>query len=349
MKIKEVKFQISMEGSGLVNFDSGDQKHLWNRESKNGNKNKFTSIDNNNVYGKKSFIRLEDNSLGYDNKISAECLRNSIFRGDAIAINPSISHHKSLLYQFIGSVLGLIRGYVFAGDETIKRKSPLTIIIANKTNNAESCMEFHARSGQKKKNDDSGKSDTTVYNKETIGDITYQSRGFINIQNLEFLSCDPIHDKYAFNPDDYNILKFYLSKSLPNFNSDLGYYSLKTAQSDAPEYGVKLTNEQIVYLIKETLKRILNIKILRATAYAKVDSLKVELVTDLFNSKNNQWFEIKSEEDIDNLQFEVEEYYVLSDESEAKKLREEAENLLKEKIKNSEEKKKSKKITQTHE
>lgn len=343
MKIKNVNFEINLKGNGLVNFDSGDQKYLWNRESKDGNKNKFSSIDNNNVYAKKVYYRTEDNKLEYKNKISSDSLRNSIFRGDAIAVNPTISHNKNLLYQFIGSTVGLMRGYMFAGDETIKRKSPLTITSAIQTNNAESYMEFHARSGQKKKNDDSDKSDTTIFNKETIGDITYKSEGFINIQSLEFISCDPIFDRYSFNSDDYNVLKFFLNKSLPNFNSDLGYYTLKTSAINVAEYGLKLTNEQIVYLIKETLKRILNINIVRATSYAKVESLKIELVTDVINPKNNVWVEIKTEEDIDNLQFEVEEYYVLSDESEAKKQREEIENSLNEKLKKAAEEKKPKK------
>jgi len=308
MKVKHVNFEIELKGNGIVNFDSGDQKHLWNRESKNGNKNKFTSIDNNNMYAKKSYYRNVNGELDYKIKIAGDCLRNAIFKGDAIATNPSISHHKSLLNSFIGSILGLVRGYMFAGKtETIKRKSPLTITSAVQTNNSESYLEFHSRSGQKKIGDDSNTKDTTIFNKETIGEITYKAEGFINLQTLEFLSCDPIFDRYHFNSDDFEILKTFLAVNLPNFNSELGYHSLKTSAIDVSEFGLKLNNEQCVFLIKETLKRILSINIEKTTAYAKLVSLKVQLMTDVINSKNDKWIVINSFEDIDNLNFEKKE------------------------------------------
>ena len=343
MKIKNVNFEIKLKGHGIVNFDSGDQKYLWNRESKDGNKNKFTSADNNNVYAKKAYFRTEDGKLDYKIKISSDALRNAIFKGDDIATNPSISHHKSLLYSFIGSTMGLVRGYMFAGDETIKRKSPLTITSAVQTNNAESYMEFHSRSGQKKTNDDSDKSDTTIFNRETIGDITYKANGCFNIQGLEFISCDPIFDRYSFNSDDYSLVKTFLSNTIPNFNTELGYYTLKTSCIDVAEYGIKLTSEQIVFLIKETLKRILTLKISKANSYVEVESLQIELVTDVLDSKNNKWIEIKNIDDINNLKFDVEEFYVLSDASEAKKQRAEIEAKIKEVAKKSSDDKKAKK------
>lgn len=328
MKIKHVNFEIKLKGNGIVNFDSGDQKFLWNRESKEGNKNKFSSANDNNVYAKKVYFRDDSNNLNYKIKISSDALRNAIFKMDAIATNPSISHHKSLLYSFIGSTMGLVRGYMFTGEEIIKRKSPLTITAAIQTNNAESYMELHSRSGEKKINNDTDEKDTTLFNKETIGDITYKAEGSINTQGLEFLSCDPIFDRYSFNSDDYNILKTFLKNTLPNFDGELGYYSLKSSVIDVAEYGIKLTNEQIVYLIKETLKRILALSIQRANAYVKLESLKIELVTDVINAKNNVWVEIKTKEDVDNLDFDIEEYYVLADESSAKKQREDIENRL---------------------
>lgn len=345
MKVKHVNFKINLVGNGIVNYDSGDQKYLWNRESKEGNKNKFTSSDNNNMYAKKHYFRRENGVLDYKIKISSDALRNAIFKGDAIATNPSISHHKSLLNSFIGSTMGLVRGYMFAGKpETLKRKSSLTITSAIQTNNGESYMEFYSRSGGKKVGDDSDKSDTTIFNKETIGDITYTSEGFIDIQSLEFLSADPIFDRYSFNSDDFSILKTFLTHTLPNFDGELGYHTLKTSAIDVAEYGLKFTNEQIVFLIKETLKRMLQIRIYRATAYAKIESLKIELVTDPLNSKNNIWIDINSNEDIDNLSFEVDESYVLADESKAKEQRTIIENAIKEAKKLADDKKTKKPI-----
>lgn len=341
MKVKQVNFKFELEGNGIVNFDSGDQKYLWNRESKEGNKNKFTSSDNNNVYAKKVYYRDENGVLRYKIKISSDALRNAIFKGDAIATNPTICHHKSLLNSFIGSTLGLVRGYMFAGkNETLKRKSPLTITAAIQTNNAESHMEFHSRSGQKKVNDDSGSGDTSIFNKETIGEITYEGKGFINLQDLEFISCDPIFDRYSFNSDDYGILKTFLSKNIPGFNSELGYYTLKSSLIDVAEYGIKLNNENVVFLVKETLKRILELNIVKAGAYAKISKLSVQLITDPLNPSNNVWIDIQDNNDINSLNFDIEEFYVPSDESDAKAQRNLIEDAIKKEI---EEKKKSKK------
>jgi hypothetical protein len=323
MKVKQVKFKVQLEGNGISNFDSGEQKYLWNRESKAGFKNKFTSADNNNKYAKKVYFRNEDGSLGYKVKLSSDALRNAIFSGDAVATNPSISHHSALLNSFIGSPLGLIRGYMFTTKtNALRRGSALTITSAAQTNNAESYMEFHARSGEKKVGDDSGTNDTTIFNKETIGDVTYEARGFINIQQLEFLGADPVFERYAFNPDEFPMLKRFLSNNLPNFNSELGYYTLKTSAIDVSEYGIKLSSENVKYLIKETLKRILNIHILRAGSYAKTIGLTIDLVYEPLNPKSNKTITIESIEDIDALDFEIDEYYVLSDETEAKKQRE---------------------------
>ena len=340
MKVKHVNFQLELIGNGIVNFDSGDQKYLWNQESKNGNKNIFTSKDNNNMYAKKHYFRKDDGSLDYKIKISSDCLRNSIFRDDAIATNPSIAHNTVLLNSFIGSTLGLVRGYMFAGNtNALKRKSPLTITSAIQTNNAESYFEFHSRSGQKKVGDDSDTGDTTIFNKETIGDITYEANGFINVQSLEFLSADPIFDRYAFNSDDFNLLKTFLTNNLPNFNSELGYYNLKTSAIDVAEYGIKLNQENVIFLIKETIKRLLNININRSGAYVKVGKLRIQLVVDALNENANQWIEISNIDDIDNLTFDVEDFYILSDETEAKKQRIEIEEKIKSELKQKELKK----------
>lgn len=323
-KVKHINFKVEFEGHGIVNYDSKEQKKIWNEEEyTNGNKNKFTTNNNNVNYSKKHYFRDENGVLKYKIKVSSDALRNSIFRGDAIAVNPTIVNHKTLLNAFIASPLGLIRGYLFGekNNQTLKSKSILTITSAVQTNNAESYMEFHSRSGEKKVKDDSEESDTTIFNKETIGDITYKSEGFINLQELEFYSCDPIFDRFSFNPDDFNDIKFFLNKNLPKFDSELGYYKLKTSVIDVAEYGIKLNNENILFLVKETLKRILNISIERSGAYLKTKKLTISLVIDPLKPNKNIDIEINDIDDINNLYFEPVDYYELFDENESKEQR----------------------------
>lgn len=309
-------FNFDLDGHGIVNYDSGKQKFLWNRESGLGNKSHFTTGNDNNMYAKKTYFRKNDGSLGYRIKISSDALRNAIFRGDAVSTNPSISHHKTMLNSFIGSEIGLIRGYMFANrTETLKRKSPLTITSAIQTNDAESYMEFCSRSGEKLVGDDGGVKDTTIFRKETIGDITYSGRGFINIPELQFLSCDTIFDRPSFNPDDYGLLEHFLSSNIPNFNGKLGFYRLKTSAVDESEYGMLLSNENTVYLVKETLKRLLDLHIVRSGSYANLSSLRVKL------NPNDDWVELQSEDDIANLTFDVNCLYEMVDRNEALKRR----------------------------
>ena len=178
--------------------------------------------------------------------------------------------------------------------------------------NSVSFMQIGTKSGDKRSGDDS-KGGLSLRNTECVGDITYSGKGSIDIAGLEFLSCDPIFDRYSFNPDEYDILKKFLSGNLPNFSSELGYHTLKTSSIDVSEYGIKLSSENVMYLVKEALRRVLNINISRSTSYAKLSGLRIQLVSDVLG--NNEWIDIKSMEDIDNLDFEVEEFYVLADES----------------------------------
>jgi len=320
-KIKNVIFEFELEGVGVVNYDSNDQKFIWNRESKNGNKNNLVSIHNNVNYSKKHIYRNENGELDYKIKISSDCLRNSIFRNDAISTNPSISHHPFLLNSFIGSVQGLIRGYMFAGkNETLKRKSPLTITPAIQTNNSVSHLEIGVRSGEKIVNSDSDKGDTTLRNVETVGEMTYSGKGNINLQNLQFMSCDTVFDRYEFNADNIYILNKVLENTLPNFDSELGYYKLKSSSVNISEYGLKLNNENVLFLVKEVLKRISDISIMRNTSYANISKLRIKLVNspliDTYENKNG-WIDINNVSDIDSLDFDVEDFYEYVEEEEA--------------------------------
>jgi hypothetical protein len=115
---------------------------------------------------------------------------------------------------------------------------------------------------------------------------------------------------------------------MPDFNGELGYFQLKNSSIEIPEYGVMLSEENVVFLVKEALKRLLGVNIVRKGAYANVTSLKIKLVNDpltdtLYN--DNNWIQIANQQDIDNLNFEVHKYYELVNIEDAKKFREDFE------------------------
>ena len=327
MKVKNILVEVELEGKGIVNYDSNDQKQLWNRESKRGNKNGFTGIHDNVSYAKKNYYRDEDGNLQYKVKISGDAIRNAIFKNDIVAANPSIQHHPALLNSFIGSTVGLVRGYMFANkNSTVKRKSPLTISDAEQTNNAVSYIETFSRSGGKiSKTDEDAGGDTSFFLAETIGDIKYKSQGNINLADMQFMSADPIFDRHSFNADNFDLFKMFMENTLPKFDSELGYYTLNGSVVDMAEYGIKLNDENVIFLVKESLKRILSINILRNKGFAKATKLRIKLVSNPINdtiTNKDGWVELSSVEDIDALSFEVEDFYVLADESKVKEQRE---------------------------
>lgn len=348
MKIKNILFKADLIGKGIVNMDSGDQKWIFDQESGShlnlGKDKQFKNLS----FAKKNFYRNDDGKLIYKLKISSDCLKNNMFSSDVLSQSPKITYEDAVLYSYIASPMSLIRGYLFANKkETLKRSGALTICDAEQTCNAVSTMEFFSKSGEKTSNDgESDKSDTTIYKKETVGDISYSTIGNVDLMKLQFISADQVFDRYGFNPDKFSMYKSFLSLRLKNFNSELGYYGIKDSALDIPEFGIKLSNENITELVKETLKKLISINIKRKGSFAKVSSLKIKLVfdplKDTFSSKDN-WIEIKSIEDIDNLSFEIEDFYTKVNIDEAKKLRENIENSLKEEQKKEKESIKEKK------
>ncbi|MFW6272243.1 MAG: hypothetical protein ACOC2U_00470 [bacterium] len=343
MKTKNVLFKVEMSGHGIVNYDSNDQKYvLKNTHLRN------VGGHSNVSYAKKNLYIDDDGNTTYKVKISSDALKNNMFRHDVIAQTPNIAHHDALLYSYIASPLSLVRGYLFANkSETVKRKGAITMSSAEQTCNAMSKIEVFSRSGEKQTNDGSSdKSDNSFYSKETIGDVKYQSMGNIDLMSLQFVSCDSIFDRYSFNPDKYHLYKQFLAQKLPGFDSDLGYYQLKNTSIDIPEYGVLLSEENVVTLIKDALKKIFNINIKKKDAFAKVETLKIKLVNnpteDTFSNEDG-WMEITSEEDIDNLDFDPYMFYEITDTEDAKNKRQEIKDEMKRILDEEKKKEKSKK------
>lgn len=310
-KVKNILISMDIEGNGIVNFDSNDQK--WSLHSSEKLKHLFRKEDNVS-YAKKHFFKDENGEWDYKIKISSDAIKRGIFKDDFIEMSPNVMHHDSILYNYIASPMALLRGYLFAKEnETLKRKSPLTITDAVQTSNAVSSLETFSKGGNKindYKADD--KKENNFFKQESIGDVEYQLKGFIDLMGLQFISCDQVFDRYSFNPDMFDFYSDLLSKRLPNFKSDLTCQKQINSVVDIPEYGVLLNNDDVVYLVKELLTKLLVLKILRRKAYAKTKSLKIKLVYDVLedtfdNSQN--WISIKNFDDIENLDFEMELFY----------------------------------------
>lgn len=311
--IKKIIFQADFEGQGIVNFDGDEQRNFLNEHC--GTK----YFNNNYKLGKKVFTKKENaseepsfidkngkeyfNNTDYLLKISSTCLRNAIFANDANVTNPRICIASPILAYYISSIQGLLRGYTAMeyGNFAITKKSAISCPCAIQTNNSLSYVELQSNSAPKESGGDD-KSSTSLYFTEKVGDITYMTKGFISLQELQFLSCDPFFGRIMFNPQwlegenpliDRMFLQHYGATPYKK-----GYFSSSTATltNHLGEQGLLFNEDFVIFLVKEQIKRLLNININRAEGYAVIKSLKIKFIENGFNPfKEEGWVEVNLE------------------------------------------------------
>jgi hypothetical protein len=313
---------MELKGRGVVNFDSNEQKYMWNNNTKKTGQ-EMVSHDNVN-FAKNRWYKNEDGSFNHKLIVSSNCMRHNIFSDDTLFQSPNIINNSTLLNSMIATPGLLLRGYMFAEKDpakSIKRSSVLNITDAEQTNNAVSTIETFSRSGEKVV--DENKSDITFYKKETVGEITYESIGSIDLMQMQFVSCDQLFDRLALNPDLFEDYSNFLSAKLPDFNSKLSYYQIKGSAIELPEYGFMLSKENIIFLTKELFKRLLNLKIRNASAYAETVNVQYKIITNPFEDKmnnNDGWVNL-TEDGINSIDFEPENFYIEYNFAKAKELR----------------------------
>ncbi len=317
-KAKNILFRMKLKGDGIVNFDSSDQKFMYNGT----NLNHMKTIHNNTTYAKKKFYRDGDKT-SFKISISSNCIRHDIFKDDVLFQSPNVINNEHLLYSFIATPASIIRGYLFANEkETLKRKGALCITDAEQTNNAISYIETFSRSGLKNK--DVEEIDNTYYKKEVVGKIEYETIGNIDLMQLQFISCDQIFDRFSFNPDMFNIYKQFLKTKMSSFDSELGYYQIKNSIVELSEYGFKMSDENIQLLVRELFERLLKLNIKRKGSYAETAVLEYKIVYDVIEdtfANENGWVTISNRNDLNAITFNVEDFYVQEDTNLAKEKR----------------------------
>lgn len=334
--VKNILFKMTLAGRGIVNYDSASQ-NSYLRELNVYNTH---SIDNNFKFSKKVFFKTGrknekgDDIYDYKIKISQNCLRRHIFNDDVEFTNSQVTYSKTIFCNYLTSIVGLTRGYTYpampdSGMDSVKRVSSFTICDAIQTNGAKTYIETCTRGGSR--------DDTSLFNVETVGDITYGTMGNIDLQRMQFISCDPIYDRLAVSSDwcvDGGIYVTMIKNKYGDiYNGTCAHYILnsETASTRLGENGILLNKEMIVYLTKELLKRFLGISIKRAGAYANVDSLQIKYVENALNDtfdNEDGWITLRNEAEIDALDFDPNIFYRSCDEEEIRLTKNEMEPTL---------------------
>lgn len=297
-KVKNILLKLTLEGQGIVNFDSAKQKHVF----LNTNLKNMYKHDNNVSYSKKNFYVDSDGNLLYKVKISTYCLKRDLFKDYIISDNPNIEINDELLYSLISSPLGIYRGYTYTIGG-LKRKAAFNLMDAELVSNNVSYFDFDSKSGPKSietgdsfedelKDESVTKKDiegsTSLFTKEQIGKSKYETIGNIDLNQLQFLSCSQMFDRYSFNPDKFEKYKKFMEAQIGKVDSDLAYYKLDTSVVELGELGMLLPKNNILYLVNNLLKKIRTINIQRSTGYAASTKLEYKFVYDpLVDTLNN--------------------------------------------------------------
>jgi len=307
--LKSILFKGVIKGYGIVNYDGRDQKWMLKKYKFDewGNALKFDNIK----IAKHALVKTgndDDGKPQYDVrlKISSSCLRNAIFKEDQPFQNPMIMHSKRLLNMSIASVASLLRGYMFEqeGFTGLKRKSPVIITDAEQTAGELSTIDLHSTSSAKRtKESEDDASDTSLFYKETVGEVEYSFKGAVNLADLQFISLSDTFDRMAVNPDDFETLyKPHLERSIAGTVDAPGFYLMSSAVNAVPEEGILLRPSQTALLVKEFFQRLLALNITRsASGYASLSDLQIKFVHDPITDKMDDeagWVTIKKVDDI---------------------------------------------------
>lgn len=299
-KVTNIIFKAKMDGVGTVNFDGSDSR--WIAKAY-GNPAIKTPYNNDNIKIAKSVysqVGVDENDMPVYKrtlKISSECLRHAIFEKDYDVINGRIMKNDAILSSYISSPAALLRGYMFADDKcTIKAKSPITISSALETSGAVINPELGSVSGDK--------SGTSLFYTENTGKTEYDVEGYVNLKQLEFLSCDDFFERRAVKDSwvesENGMLNMAFKQRYGNVPYTMGIYtsSGNTLTNHIGEYGLHFDEQFEKYLIVEFFKRLSGVNIKRSGSYAKVSSVMVKPVYDALDGmyENTEgWIELTSD------------------------------------------------------
>ena len=328
MNTKDIIFKVELNGRGIVNFDSANSQKSFLMEHCDIDR---ASYRNNNIkVAKKVFTKrakpiIKTNANGeivrtidvdYQPKIASTCLRNAIFANDVTIQNSKSYLSNTVASHYVTSIHSLLRGYgPLLGDVVLTRKGALTITDAIEISGTQVFLECHSNSGPKEKTSDEGS--TSLYYSEQVGNTHYEAIGSISLKELQFMSADPFFGRLMLKPEwfegDSPLITHAFEAHYGKVPFNIGYFTSSTAvlSKRLAEFGIRLSDDFVKFLVREQLKRLLNINIKRAEGIAYTTKLKVKLVENgmgaNFNS-DNDWIEINAD-NVDSFDFDMFNFY----------------------------------------
>jgi hypothetical protein len=272
MSIKSISIRVELTGHGVVQT-SGDEKGLtWARDDVG------TQRYSNVVYAKGNFVQTGVDEGGRPRlrkilKISGDGLRHAIHVRAMPAATPNTLLARSARLSFVATRDALLRGWL--STSTDDRKKSAYAITAAEDKDAVLQIELQSNSAPKDRTE--GVTDTSLFARETTGATNYVAEGFVNIEELRFISVSDVYGRRAIQDDEVDIFRDLLSQHLGSDVDEARYWRRLDGSSTVPEFGILLTNEQVQDLVQHLLRGIAEIQIVKsATGYAKTSRIQIK-------------------------------------------------------------------------
>jgi len=264
MKTKSIKFELVLNGHGVVQTDGRD-KALGLKNSKSGI---FGYQENNNITYAKGNFEYSEGKIKKILKISGDGLRHAIHINSHFAHAPNLLINTASRMNHFSSMDSILRGYLSMNTE--ERKTSAYTITSAEDKNALTSLELFSNS--------SPKSETSLFSRETVGDTNYLATGFVNIEELRFISISDIFGRRAVQDDSAETFRKGLSKRLGSDVSEPAYY-VKGDSIDVPERGIVLSDEQITKLVSYLFENMAEINITKSqNGYARTNEIRIKSI-----------------------------------------------------------------------
>ena len=274
-KVNKITVLLEIEGQGLVNYNGSKVPKRFFNDMYDDVKKKLNdngSFGKENSYYSESVDKegLKKQTIIAKKVISSNLLRKCIC-GDENSVNADkLMSNPKLRVAHLSQDNVIIRGFASLGKDTttLKRKGAITVTNAEQISDTITWLETRTSEGLRDA--------TSLHFKENCGHIKYLSEIIFDIKQLKFISIDDNYDRMSLKDSDVEGFINHINSRYGDDNAKLGNWGT-THLNVIGEQGVVLSNKVAKNIIRETIKKILEIDIKRAGSYARTSALKIAI------------------------------------------------------------------------
>lgn len=268
----KIEIELTLGGFGLVNMNGNNPPYRFRNEMiVDGKLAKNGSFGKENVYKQTIIENGEKKEIYTYKKIISDGLLRKELSGDENSVNADkLMKIDSLRQAYVSQNSTIIRGYMATNKQSfsLKRKSAACVTPAEQISNTITWLETKTAEGKR--------DDTSLFFKETCGEITYQSNILIDVKQLKFMSVDDNYDRLSILEKDVQPIINHINSRYGDGNAVYGNWAT-THKNFIGEQGIILSNKVVTTIIRELIERALAIDIRRSGSYAKTVGIKIAI------------------------------------------------------------------------